>query len=103
MPPEIYRIQSRSTPTAARAIVRCRESGRCTTRFARDRCRWCRSDVDRATLEPGDGHATVASQGTLSPAETAAIGPRTFYVDDGHFEMILNRETWRQLLDWLEP
>jgi hypothetical protein len=101
--PRMHLVQSRSSRTPARAIVDCRADGPCTTRFATDRCRCRRSAIDRATLEPGDGHATVDSQTALSPAETAAIGSRIFYVDDGHFEMILNPEAQRRLLEWLAP
>jgi hypothetical protein len=103
VPPRIHLVQSRSSPTAARAIVDCSGGASCTTRFATDRCRCLRSKTDRATLEPGDGHATAASQVALSPAESAVVADGTFYVDDGHFEMILNRVAQRRLLEWLAP
>lgn len=50
---------------------------------------------------PGDGHATVESQGHLSPQEKAALGAPPFYVSGEHFELILDRGALRRILDFL--
>lgn len=50
---------------------------------------------------PGDGHATVESQGHLSPKEKAALGAPPYYVSGEHFELILDRGSLRRMLDFL--
>ena len=51
---------------------------------------------------PGDGHATVDSQNALSPQELAAFTLPPYLVHGGHFELILEPNSLRRLLDFLD-
>ena len=52
-------------------------------------------------MEPGDGHATVASQLWLAPQERLALAAEPARVDGDHFELILAPAAQRQLLAYL--
>ncbi len=102
-PTRFYLIESAYRPTPARAVVST-GAGRPHTWFAGDR----RVDRDpilsAAATSPGDGHATIESQEALAPDERAAIAAPTTWIDDKHFEMILNPAAQRRILEiLLEP
>lgn len=93
-------IQSAYTETPDRALLE-RTADGWRTSFTGDRR--LRRDPYLASLTsaPGDGHATLASQGHLSPQEQAALASEPFYVRGRHFEMILSPATGRRLLEVL--
>lgn len=86
-----YAIQSRSQPTLARALLE-EKKGRWRTRF---------EGAGPAAREPGDGHATLASQAWLAPQERAALAHDTVYVDAEHRKIVLSREAQRWILEFL--
>lgn len=54
----------------------------------------------RATA-PGDGHSTLESMLHLSPAEQEAVAAEPFFIQGGHFEMILEPAAHRRILEFL--
>ncbi len=98
----ILSIQNVTKPTAARAVVR-ELTHRKGSRLLFD------SDPDAAQLsasvreqltEPGDGHATVASQLALSPAERDRLVGPTVAVGGEHHEVVLQREAHHRMLEF---
>lgn len=98
--PRYYLIQSPTSETPERAVL-AEEGGRWRTYFAGDRRIEENSYLRERAAAPGDGHATVASQGDLSPQERAALAAKPLYVDGGHFELILEPAAERRLLEYL--
>ncbi len=96
-PPRLYLVQNGAAATPVRAVLEPRRVG-WRTRFAGDR--WLRRHpwLARRLHAPGDGHAAVASQLWLSPAETASLAGAPVQVDGGHFELILSPVAQRALL-----
>jgi hypothetical protein len=100
-PPRFYSLQDLSRPSPAR-LMPVERDGRTTTAFPEDA--ELRKDPFLASIAnaPGDGHATMVSQGWLSPAERDALARPTVYVPaGGHFEIILEPAAKRHLLDFL--
>ncbi|MEM8994010.1 MAG: hypothetical protein AAGF23_04380 [Acidobacteriota bacterium] len=58
--------------------------------------------LDALASRPGDGHASLPSQMALSPQERAAVAQPVFYVEAEHFQVIIQPETLRRLLDFLD-
>ena len=95
-----YMIQNVASDTPARALLE-RRGDRWRTRFPTDRYLRRRPALQRRLLEPGDGHATVASQMWLAPQETQALAAEPARVDGDHFELILAPAAQRWLLVYL--
>jgi hypothetical protein len=99
-PVEIHSIQNAYIATPDRAVLAYRD-GRWETLFSGD------AIVERdpllrvRTAAPGDEHATVYSQGWLSPSEHAAMPSPTHFVEGGHFEMINEPAVQHHLLEIL--
>lgn len=98
--PRTYLIQNPSDPTPERAVLE-RDGGKWRLLFTGDRELARRPGLRERATARGDGHATVASQMHLSPRETAAIAAPPAYVEGDHFELILNPESLRRLLEFL--
>ncbi len=92
-----YSIQNDAVPTPDRALLE-RRGARWSTRLAFDRRAAERWPLAQA---PGDGHATVESQGWLSPQEHAALAHPPFRVDARHRKIVLHPEAHRRLLEIL--
>ncbi|MCH9646831.1 MAG: hypothetical protein K0U98_01255 [Deltaproteobacteria bacterium] len=98
--PRYYLIQNVYEETADRALL-VREKGQWRTYFTGDK-RLNKAPYLRAlTSAPGDGHAAKTSQLFLSPQETNALGAAPFYVQGGHFELILDPGAKRRLLEFI--
>lgn len=95
-----YSIQNDGIPTTARAVL-FEEDGRWRTYFTGDKGGDHLGAALEVSTEPGDGHATVASQTWFSPQEREALARAPAVVDGPHFEMILRPEAHRLLLDFL--
>jgi hypothetical protein len=97
----LYSIQSRSNHDTPDRAVLLPNKGQWQLLFPEDR------ELDRQpflrsyTATLGDGHASLASQKWLAPTELAAMAHRTFYSQEGHFELILAADTLRFLLEIL--
>lgn len=93
------------TPTPDRALLLPDRGPRRPRILFEDARRVRRDPILRAwALAPGDEHATADSQEWFSPRELEALDAETFYVEGGHFEMILNPATQRRCLRFLlEP
>ncbi len=89
--PSYATIQSRTIPTPARAWLRQTKAG-WQTLYPGDRALQREPRIAAKTVEPGDEHATAASQEWLSPQELAALAGGVFEVHGAHFEMILTAE-----------
>ncbi len=100
VPPRYYLIQNASDPTPERAVLM-REKGEWRLLFTGDKELLRRGDLHRRATTVGDGHASVASQMHLSPKEKAAIAAPPLHVEGDHFELILNPESLRRLLEFL--
>lgn len=95
-----FLIQSRAHPTPDRAVLLHHEGG-WETLFTGDRKLRRMGELHDLVTADGDVHGTVESQLWLSPQEKAAIAADPFDVSDEHFELILQPETHRRLLDHL--
>jgi hypothetical protein len=95
-----YMIQNVAADTPARAVLGRRGDG-WRTRFPGDRWLRRRPRLASRLVEPGDGHATVASQLWLAPQERLALAAEPARVDGDHFELILAPAAQRQLLAYL--
>ena len=95
-----YMLQSNGLETPDRAVLVEGEDG-WETLFTGDKKLKRLGASHRLATARGDGHGTVDSQMWLSPQEKAALAAEPFYVDDDHFDLILQPETHRQLLDYL--
>lgn len=98
--PRYYLIQNPSDPTPERAVLE-RQGGEWELLFTGDRELGRRPGLRERASALGDGHASVASQVHLSPRETAAIAAEPVHVAGDHFELILNPESLRRLLELL--
>lgn len=92
-------LQSPYAQTPDRAVL-VREDGAWRTWFTGDPDLELRPYLEARASAPGDGHATLASQRHLSPQEQVAV-VETFYVEGGHFELILHPAAQRRLLEFL--
>jgi len=99
-PPRTYLIQNSSDPTPERAVL-LRDGAEWTLLFTGDHELARRPGLPELVTARGDGHATAASQAHLSPRETAAIAAPPVPVAGDHFELILNPESLRRLLEFL--
>jgi hypothetical protein len=95
-----YMVQNAYRPTDTRAVL-VRRKGRWRTLFLRDKP--VRKDDYLMTLvaEPGDGHATVESQMSLSPQERQALVHPPVLVDALHRLVVLREATHRYILKYL--
>ncbi len=94
-----YSLQNGYTPTPHLAIVGARPG---ELWFTDDKHLKDRPYLTSLISRPGDGHATVDSQGALSPQELAAFTLPPYLVHGGHFELILEPNSLRRLLDFLD-
>lgn len=98
-PVRYYRLENRSEPTMARALL-VKRQGIWKTFFTGDRA------VDRdpalraLAAAVGDGHASLESQRRLSPQEDAALVDAAM-IAGGHFEMILEPEGLNAIVSFL--
>lgn len=92
-------VENASRPTPARAVLVERD-GRWHTHFTGDRWLRRRPALERLAAAAGDGHSTISSQRRLAPVELALLAPPR-RVTGGHFEMLLEAETRRYLLETL--
>ena len=92
-----YLVQEAGRPTPRGGMIEPRGDG-WRTSFPGDRRVDARPALRRRLTAPGDGHATLASQGSLAPAEAAALGAAPLRAAGGHFEMINSREALRWLV-----
>lgn len=98
--PAFFSLQNPYDATPVRVVL-ARENGRTVLRFPDDPA--LDPYLAALTAGPGDGHASLASQESLSPAETAALRP-PFHVAGDHFELILAPQSLRRLVEMLgEP
>lgn len=88
-------------PTAQRAVVERAAAGR-RTRFTGDPAVERDPYLRALASAPGDGHATLASQLFLTPAERARLVGQPFLVQGGHFELILDPATHRRIHEALQ-
>ncbi len=95
-----YMLQSNALETPDRAVLVEGEDG-WETLFTGDRKLKRLGQLHRLATALGDGHSTVDSQMWLSPQEKSALAAEPFYVDDDHFELVLQPEIHRRLLDYL--
>ncbi len=95
-----YMLQSNALETPDRAVLLQGEDG-WETLFTGDKKLKRLGEAHRLATAQGDGHGTVDSQMWLSPQEKQALAAEPFYVDDDHFDLILQPETHRRLLDYL--
>ncbi len=95
-----YMLQSKALETPDRAVL-IEKNGAWETLFTGDKKLKRLGEAHRLATAQGDGHGTVDSQMWLSPQEKKALAADPFYVDDDHFELILQPETHRRLLDYL--
>ena len=96
-----YMLQSKALETPDRAVLVEGEDG-WETLFTGDRKLKRLGEEHSLATARGDGHGTVDSQMWLSPQENSALADEPFYVDDDHFDLILQPETHRRLLDYLD-
>ncbi len=99
-PPPTYLLQSAYHQTPDRAVL-LEEEGVWKLLFTGDKELRRRPYLEGLAAAAGDGHATLESQTWLSPQEVAAIAAPPFYVEDDHFELILDHGTLRRMLDYL--
>jgi hypothetical protein len=99
--PEIYLLQNAFEPTPDRAVVLESPRRGHPLAFTGDREVDAKPYLAARARAPGDGHAAVASQLYLSPAETAALAAEPFYVPGGHFEMILEPAMLQRIVEIL--
>ncbi len=99
-PTRYYMLQSNTLETPDRAVLVAGEDG-WETLFTGDKKLKRLGEAHRLATALGDGHGTVDSQMWLSPQEKQALAAEPFYVDDDHFDLILQPETHRRLLDYL--
>ena len=92
-----YLVQEAGRPTARGALLSA-EGGRWRTSFPGDAAVDDRPALVSRLTAAGDGHATLASQGSLSPRERAALGAAPLRTTGGHFEMINSPEALRWLV-----
>ncbi len=95
-----YMLQSNTLETPDRAVLVEGEDG-WETLFTGDKKLQRRAELHRLATAQGDGHGTIDSQMWLSPQERSALAAEPFYVDDDHFDLILQPATHRRLLDFL--
>lgn len=100
VPPRYYSVQNSYRESPERAMLVRGEDG-WMTYFEDDEA--VRRDPYLLSLaaSPGDGHATVESQNWLSPMENRALAHPPFYIEGGHFEIILSPATMRRTLQFL--
>ncbi len=96
-----YSIQNVGEETPERAVLEPGKAGRWRLLFSGDRAVRKRPELHALATAPGDEHATVASQGRLSPQELASFGREPLAVAGGHFELILEPEARAALLAYL--
>ena len=96
---QYYRLENRSKPTFARAVLTER-GGVWRTLFFKDRLVSVDPRLRTLASEPGDGHATLSSQRHLSPQEESAVAGSAL-IAGGHFEMIIEPEGLDALLGFL--
>lgn len=98
--PALFMIQNAYTETIDRAVV---DLGGETPQvyFPEDPEVASSPRLHALTVAPGDEHATLASQMWLSPAELDALAAEPFYVQGGHFEIILAPAAKERLLEFL--
>lgn len=87
-------------PTAQRAVLE-RTAAGWRTLFTGDRALRRGSYVHDLTTAPGDFHATLESQTTLSPRERERQVGQPFLLEGGHFELILDRASHRRIREVL--
>lgn len=88
-------------PTTQRAVVE-RTAGGWRTGFTGDPAVERDPYLRALASAPGDGHATLASQLFLTPAERARLVGQPFLVQGGHFELILDPATHRRVHEALQ-
>ncbi len=96
-----YMLQSNGQETPDRAVLIEGEDG-WETLFTGDKKLKRLGGAYQLATARGDGHGTIDSQMWLSPQEKSALAADPFYVDDDHFDLILQSETHRRLLDFLD-
>lgn len=96
----IYVVGSADQETPDRAVL-VREGDEWRTYFTGDPFLRRRPGLRALTTASGDEHATLTSQGWLSPQEKAALALPPRRVHGGHFEALLTEETESFLLEAL--
>jgi len=98
--PRYYLVGNDSAETPRRAVL-FEERGRWRMLFTGD------PELDKLPAAkarasaPGDGHSSVESMSHLSPAEAEVLAAEPFYIEGGHFEMILEPAVHRRILEFL--
>lgn len=96
--PHVYSIQNDALATADRAVLPTVPSA---VWFPSDREMRRREDLFARASAPGDGHATVTSQLTLSPRELDALVGEPLYVPGTHFSILLHPDALRRFVEAL--
>lgn len=91
-------LQGRSHPTMNRAVV-LRNGGGWRTLFLGDRELARHPELDGILSEPGDIHASISSQMTLSSSELRALGDSTHYFEGDHLTIAHQAETLEMLVE----
>lgn len=98
--PRFYLLQSKAFDTPRRAVLVPAGDG-WEMWFTGDKKLQRSERLHELVTAKGDIHGTVDSQLWLSPQETAAIAAPPFYSEHEHFELILQPETHRHILEVL--
>jgi len=98
----LHMVQSTETETPTRAILR-RTGSRWRTQFVDDRFVKKRPALLDRVSDPGDGHASLESQMSLSESELSKMSDDPHYVSGSHFRMIHDPEVLRGLVEILAP
>ncbi len=99
-PPRYYVIQDAFQPTLERALL-VQENDGWRTLFHRSSRVEDDPYLRSLAVAPGDGHATLESQLHLSPAELEALADPPYYIEGGHFEVIVNPAAQLRILQIL--
>jgi hypothetical protein len=102
-PPRYFLIQNDASETPSRAVLVDRGDAGWRTLFADDGDVRRDEELRRLTVAPGDGHATVESQLSLSPEERDALAGDPLYVRGGHFDLILDPRSLDALARLVAP
>jgi hypothetical protein len=98
--PRLVLVANAYKPTAERAVV-APAGGRRRLSFTGDRLIRRGGPLWPRATAPGDGHATVASQRALSPAELAALEGEPLYVPGDHFTLLHHPAARRRFVEVL--
>lgn len=99
--PAIHSVQNDAVPTSDRAVLPGAQTPHIVPGvwFTGDRKLRRREELVDRISRPGDGHATVESQLTLSPKELEALVDEPLYVPGNHFSILLHPEALRRFVE----